>query len=359
MLTFLTSLEFAHIFTIFLPLFGVVFALSIRSENIRDGLLIGTGVLLFLSVLNLLYLAYNYNLPTITLAEPLPGLSITFAMEPLGMIFALVASFLWPVTMLYSVGYMRKNNEKHQPRFYAFFSVAIFATIALSMANNLLTMYIFYEMLTLSTYPLVTHSQTRQARNAGRLYLGMLLTTSIGLFLPAIIWTYTLAGTVDFEIGGILAYNASPTTTGILLFMFVFGIGKAALMPLHRWLPAAMIAPTPVSALLHAVAVVKAGVFCILKIIAYIFDTRNLLIISDTTPWVTDWLIYVAGATVILASIIALRQENLKKLLAYSTISQLSYVVLGASLFTPVAVAGAVMHIAAHAVSKITLFFAA
>jgi multicomponent Na+:H+ antiporter subunit D len=174
------------------------------------------------------------------------------------------------------------------------------------------------------------------------------------LLLPAIALTYTLAGRHDFVPGGILAGTAGAGVLGVLLALYVFGIGKAAVMPVHVWLPAAMVAPTPVSALLHAVAVVKAGVFTLLKVVVAIFGLDTL-----TNGVTSGWLLYAAAATVLVASAIALAQDNLKRRLAYSTISQLSYVVLAAALFTPVSAVGAAMHIACHAVAKITLFFAA
>ena len=242
------------------------------------------------------------------------------------MIFALVASGLWLVTAIYSIGYMRGHHEGHQTRFYAFFAVSLAATMGVAFAGNVLTLFVFYEALTLSTYPLVTHHGTPEAKRAGRVYFGILIGTSIGLQLPAIAAIYMLAGTLDFTAGGILAGKAGPEATAILFALFIFGIGKAALMPFHRWLPAAMVAPTPVSALLHAVAVVKAGVFAVLKVTVYVFGVDLL----RATPG-SGWLIYVAGFTILAASTVALFQDNLKRRLAYSTISQLSYVVIGAA----------------------------
>jgi multicomponent Na+:H+ antiporter subunit D len=270
------------------------------------------------------------------------------------MLFALVASGLWIVNSVYSIGYMRANREPRQTSYYVCFAVAIGSTIGIAFAKNLFTMFLFYEALTLSTYPLVTHSRTAEAMRAGRIYLGLLLGTSMLLFLPAIFVTWYLAGTLDFTPGGVLSGKAGGVAIGLLLALYVFGIGKAAVMPLHFWLPAAMVAPKPVSALLHAVAVVKAGVFSILKITVLIFGIDTLNAFSQST-----WLTIVAGITVLAASIVALRQDNLKRRLAYSTISQLSYVLLGVAVLAPISVAGAAMHIAAHAVSKITLFFAA
>jgi multicomponent Na+:H+ antiporter subunit D len=288
------------------------------------------------------------------LAVPIPGIPIALEAEPLGMLFALIASVLWIVTTLYSIGYMRGHGDTNQTRFYAFFALAIGSTMGIAFSQNLFTLFIFYELLTLSTYPLVTHAGTHEAKRGGRVYLGILLSTSIGFFLLAIVWTWTIAGTTDFRVGGILAGKTSPFVTGLLYALFAFGIGKAALMPFHRWLPAAMVAPTPVSALLHAVAVVKAGVFSIVKVTIYIFGT-DMVRNTDTV----QWLLWVVGGTIIIASLVALYQDNLKRRLAYSTISQLSYVILGAVLANTSGIIGSVMHIATHAVGKITLFFCA
>ena len=210
------------------------------------------------------------------------------------------------------------------------------------------------KLLTLSTYPLVTHAGDDAAREGGRMYLGYLLGTSVILLLLALVWTWSLTGTLDFRDGGILEGAVTPGTAGILLVLFIFGIGKAAVMPFHLWLPAAMVAPTPVSALLHAVAVVKAGVFTVLKIAIYIFGIDFLAEIPATR-----WLMYVAAATILLAAIVALRQDNLKLRLAWSTISHLSYIVLGTLLATPLGIVGGGMHIVMHAFAKITLFFCA
>jgi multicomponent Na+:H+ antiporter subunit D len=249
---------------------------------------------------------------------------------------------------------MRAHHEQNQTRFFTFFALAIFGAIFVAFSGNLFTLFVAYEVLTLSTFPLVTHHQSEQATKAGRIYLGILLFTSICLFLPALIWTYSAAGSLDFVQGGILRGRVSPATASILLAMFVFGIGKAALMPFHRWLPAAMVAPAPVSALLHAVAVVKAGVFSVLKISVYVFGVDLLAEIGSSTL-----IAYVAGFTIVVASLVAFTKDNLKARLAYSTISQLSYIVLGAMLANSMGVIGAGTHIVMHAFGKITLFFAA
>lgn len=324
------------------------------SANLREAVTLITAALLAANVFSLLPAILAGARPGVHIAEVVPGIDIAFQVEPLGMLFATIASGLWIVNSLYSIGYMRGNNESNQTRFYAFFSLALVAAMGVAFSANLFTLFLFYEALTLSTYPLVTHKGDENSVRSARIYLGILLATSIGLLLPAIIWTYAVAGTGDFTDGGILAGKIEGPAVGVLLALFAFGIGKAAIMPVHRWLPAAMVAPTPVSALLHAVAVVKAGVFTILKVIFYIFGVDFLA----ATPS-ADWLLYAAAFTIIAASLVALRQTNLKKLLAYSTCSQLSYVVLAAAMFRPLAEAGAVLHIAAHAFAKITLFFAA
>jgi len=330
-----------------------------RWPNVREAATLCVAGTLFLLVASLAPGVFSGARPSVTLFEVMPGLALAFELEPLGMLFALVASGLWIVTTFYSIGYMRAHHEKHQTRFYACFAVAIFAAIGAAMAQNMFALFIFYEILTLSTYPLVTHHGTEAARKGGRTYLGILLFTSVAFLLLAVLWTWNLAGTLDFRVGGILQDvcdrgEASEALLCVLLGLYVFGTGKAALMPFHRWLPAAMVAPTPVSALLHAVAVVKVGVFTVMKVVVYIF---GLDLLRDTG--ISVWLMYVAGATVLIASLVALTKDNLKARLAYSTVSQLSYIVLGAALANYWGVVGGSMHIAMHAFGKITLFFCA
>ncbi|MEZ5468143.1 MAG: monovalent cation/H+ antiporter subunit D family protein [Lysobacterales bacterium] len=325
-----------------------------RWPNVREAVTLSTAVALFLSAISVL-MDLNAGLtPRLMLAEPIPGVALALRAEPLGMMFALLASGLWIVTSVYAIGYMRAKREQNQTRFYLCFAIALSGAMGVALAENLFTLFVFYEMLTLSTYPLVSHAGDRNAVKGARTYLGILLATSIGLLLPAIVYTYSIAGTVSFTPGGILAGKAGQTEAALLLALFVLGVGKAAVMPVHRWLPAAMVAPTPVSALLHAVAVVKAGVFTITKVVIYIFGTDFLASIPAERL-----LVYLAGFTVISASVVALRQDNIKRLLAYSTISQLSYIVLAALVLTPFAEIGAAMHMVAHAFAKITLFFTA
>lgn len=271
------------------------------NPNVREFVTLAAAGALFDLVVILAHKVLNGEFPALPALEVLPGLEIRFAIEPLGMLFALVASTLWIANSIYSIGYMRGNNEPRQTPFYICFAVAIFATIGIAFSANLFTLFLFYELLTLSTYPLVTHKGNDDAKAAGRVYLILLLATSMLLLLPAIIWTGVVAGTLDFTPGGILAGKVEPALMGVLLLLFVYGIGKAALMPVHFWLPAAMVAPTPVSALLHAVAVVKAGVFTVVKVIVYIFGVETL---RETGAG--DWLVYLAGFTVIVASIVAL-----------------------------------------------------
>ena len=349
------SEQAALIGVVVVPLLGALAVMLAGSRpNLREAISLAAGVILLALVVRLLPRALSGDWPAAVLAEPIPGLSLAISAEPLGVLFGLIASFLWIVTTVYSIGYMRGHGEAHQTRFYTFFAVAMGCTMGVAFADNLFTLFVFYEVLTLSTYPLVTHAGTQEARQGGRTYLGILMATSMGFLLLAVVWTWKLTGNVSFTSGGILGGAASPLVIGVLFALYVFGIGKAALMPFHRWLPAAMVAPTPVSALLHAVAVVKAGVFAILKITVYIF---GLDLLRDTG--VTDWLLWVAAFTILVASVIALRQDNLKARLAYSTISQLSYIVMGALLVNSTALAGSTLHLATHAFGKITLFFCA
>lgn len=331
-------------------------ALFGKVPTLREGVTIAGAVALFAVVIQLAMLVAGGARPELYVGDTVPGLAIAFKLEPLGALFALVASGLWIVNSFYSIGYMRGNRERNQTRFYICFALALCGAMGVAMAGNLFTLFIFYEVLTLSTYPLVAHKGDAAAQRGARTYLLTLLGTSIGFFLMAIMWTWVVAGQrLDFIEGGLLAdAGLSPFVASALLVLFVFGVGKAALMPFHFWLPGAMVAPTPVSALLHAVAVVKAGVFTIMKISVYIFGFDLL----QATP-ARDLLLGVAGFTIIAASLIALRQDNLKARLAYSTIAQLAYVTLGALLAVEAGALGGSLQIAAHAAAKITLFMCA
>jgi multicomponent Na+:H+ antiporter subunit D len=338
-----------------LPVVGALLVLALgRWPNAREAATLVTAGSLFAVVYSMLGLVQDGAISGLTIVEVVPGVTLGLEVEPLGLLFALVASFLWIVTSLYAIGYMRGHHEENQTRFFFFFAISIAAAMGVAFSANLFTLFAFYELLTLCTFPLVTHHGTEAARKAGRVYLGILLTTSVGFQLLAIIWTWQLAGTVDFRPGGILEGTASLGLLSAILVLFVFGVGKAAVMPFHRWLPAAMVAPTPVSALLHAVAVVKAGVFTVLKISVYVFGLDLMGTLGAAT-----WMAWAAAATIILASLVAFTKDNLKARLAYSTISQLSYIVLGAMLANEWGIIGGGMHIAMHAFGKITLFFAA
>ena len=338
-----------------LPAAAVVSNLIFRnSPNLRDGLTLGAAIATFLVVLNILATVGNTTTETFVLFEVMPGLDLAFSVEPLGMMFAILASGLWIVTHVYGIGYMRGNNEDDHARFFACFSFAIFSVMGIAFAANMFTLFLFYEVLTLSTYPLVAHKGTLAAVKGARTYLSILIGTSIGLQLVAVIWTYAIAGTLDFTRGGILEGLIAGPAVAILLALYAFGIGKAALMPFHRWLPAAMVAPTPVSALLHAVAVVKAGVFTMLKVGIYIFGIDFLAATGASV-----WLMWLAAFSIIASSVIALTKDNLKARLAYSTISQLSYITLGVALATSMGILGGSLHVVMHAMGKITLFMCA
>lgn len=287
------------------------------------------------------------------IAKIIPGLSITLRVDSLGMVFALVSSTMWVFVNIYTIGYMA--HEQNKQRFFSFFALSMFSAFGIAFSENLFTLFIFYELLTLCTYPLVMHIETEDAFKAGGRYL--IYTLSGGaFFLAAIIITYFLTGgNLTLSQPGILPTDAPRTLMTVLFFMYVIGFGvKAALMPMHHWLPSAMIAPTPVSTLLHAVAVVKAGVFVALRSLYNVFGVENLQNLNAV-----NILAVIAGFTILSGSLIAMRQDNLKRRLAYSTISQLSYIILGAALLAPYAAIGAMIHIANHAFTKGTLFMCA
>ena len=329
---------------------------SRHNPNLREFWTILAAVIKFIIVLSLIPPLINGHTVGINLFEILPGISFGFRVDLLGLIFALMASFLWILTSFYSIGYMRSLKEHNQTRYFICFAGSLSATIGAAFASNLFTMYIFYEALTLFTYPLIAHEETDDAFRGARIYLIYLLGTSIAFLLPAIIGTYLQAGSLDFVNNGLLSQTmgseAGTLFLTIMFFMYIIGVAKAAIMPLHSWLPNAMVAPTPVSALLHAVAVVKMGVFVILRIVLNVYGIDLLSRLGIATI-----LVYIASITIIFASVIALRQDNIKARLAYSTISQLSYIVVGVSLLTISGISGSIMHMVIHAFSKITLFF--
>lgn len=329
--------------------------LSGKKPNLREGWSFAAAILLLGLVLSLIPQALAGKQAQCVIWPLAPGAPLAFAVDGLGLLFALVASSLWIVTTLYSVGYMRGVKASSQTRFYVYFAISLSATIGVAFAANLLTLYIFYELLSLATYPLVTHNQNRSSRSGGRKYLSYLLGASIGLALPAILFIYAkTGGEMDFSSTGFLQGHITRGEAVVLLLLLLFGFAKAGLMPFHSWLPAAMVAPTPVSALLHAVAVVKVGVFCVARVINGVFGADYLQ--SIELGALISWI---AGFTVIVSSLLALTQDNLKRRLAFSTIGQLAYITLGLSLLNANGTVGGVIHIAMHAFGKITLFFAA
>jgi multicomponent Na+:H+ antiporter subunit D len=328
-----------------------------RRANLREGWSVAAGILQLTLVASMIPDVVAGRTPHCVVSRILPGIELAFRADAFGLLFALGASLLWIATSFYSIGYMRALDERAQTRYFACFALALSATMGVAFSANLFTLFLFYEALTLSTYPLVAHKETPEAKAGGRTYVIYLLGAAKVLLIAAIILTYNVAGTLEFRKGGILparAVTEEPMLLSIVLVLFLFGFAKNAVMPLHSWLPAAMVAPTPVSALLHAVAVVKTGVFATLRVFLFVFGTDAMRQLG------TDTLaIAVASITILGGALIALGQDNLKARLAFSTVSQLSYIVLGAALLTPSGIAGGVAHITNHAVSKITLFLCA
>ena len=351
-----TFLSLSPLRAVLVSAIGTILIIAARKNpNIREFWSLSAGALKFLIVISMTPVILAGNTIELTLITLLPGVSLKFQADALGLFFATTASLLWILATIYSIGYMRSLNEHAQTRFYACFALALSSTIGVAFSANLFTLFLFYEILSLSTYPLVMHKETTEAWEGAKKYLIYLVGTSKTFLLGAIVLTYTITGTLEFQRGGIFANtDVSSTILIIIYILFIAGLAKAAIMPFHGWLPAAMVAPTPVSALLHAVAVVKVGVFSILRVILDVFgpDLMQQLYLGIGTA-------IAASITLLWASTYALAQDNLKIRLAYSTVSQLSYVILGAALLTPTAMAGGIIHIANHAFSKITLFFCA
>ena len=338
---------------------GALFIIAAgKNPNLRESWSIIAGVLKLLIVLSMIpTVVYDHQIIEYSLFNLLPGIEIGFRVDAFGLLFAMGASILWIATSFYSIGYMRSTNENSQTRYYTCFAVSLSMTIGVAFSANLFTMFLFYEGLTLITYPLVAHKETPEAKKGARKYVIYLLGAAKAFIVAGIILTYNLAGTLEFSKSGIfptLVQSAHPNLLYLIFTLFLFGFAKCAIMPFHSWLPAAMVAPTPVSALLHAVAVVKTGVFTVLRVVLFIFGADLMMEIG-----VDVFAITFASLTIIIASLMALSRDNLKARLAFSTISQLSYIILGAVLLTPSAMIGGIIHITNHAFSKITLFFCA
>ncbi len=350
-----TIISIKPLLAVLISLFVIPVLISSSGKpNVRESWIFVAGIIKLVIVLTMLPVILKGKLIELTLFEIAPNAAIAFRVDGLGMLFAIVAASLYIVTSIYSIGYMRGLKEHGQTRFVCFFALAVSATIGAAFSANLLTLYLFYEILSLATYPLVAHHQDKNSRISGRRYLTFILGTSIGLVLPAMIYCYHVTGTLEFSTAGIFADQLSKPAAMVLLLMFVFGFAKAGIMPFHTWLPAAMVAPTPVSALLHAVAVVKVGVFSIVRVVTGIFGVDLL---ADFNLGIV--VMSIASFTILVSSCIALSQDELKRRLAYSTISQLSYIIFGVALLSPQGLLGGVIHIVMHAFGKITLFFCA
>jgi len=353
-----TIVSIKPLLAILASLTGVILVLlSGKKPNLRESWSAVAAVVKFGIIVSMIPAIWAGNRIEYTLFQILPGLSVKFGVDPFGMVFALVSSFLWIVAVFYSMGYMRGLHEHAQTRFNACFALAIFGAVGGAMAGNFFTLYLFYEIVSICTYPLVAHHQDNEGYVGSRKYIVYLTGTAKFMLLPALVFTYVTCGTLEFPnniMSGIFPVDANPTLVTILFVCCLFGFAKNGVMPFHNWLPSAMVAPTPVSALLHAVAVVKIGVFATTRVMLYVFGVETMSRLNLGVPTA-----YFVSFTIITASIIALSKDNLKARLAYSTVSQLSYIILGVALLTPSGIQGGIIHIANHAFSKITLFFCA
>ncbi|MGL1932016.1 MAG: monovalent cation/H+ antiporter subunit D family protein [Desulfotalea sp.] len=353
-----TGSDFILLTALLIPLLGSLGVMvNGKFINLRESISSISSVLLLIVVAYMVPDVLAGKVLKLHMFTLLPGVTVTLRADAMSMIFALVAASLWTIAVFYSLGYMRGSKELEQTRFNACFAIAIFGAIGVAFSDNLFTLYLFYEIVSICTYPLVAHHQDKESYAGARKYIIYLTTTAKALLLPAMILIYVLTGTLDFAptiSTGIFPADTNESIVTMLYIFCLFGFAKNGLMPFHHWLPGAMVAPTPVSALLHAVAVVKVGVFCTTRVMLYVFgvDTMDALNLGIPTA-------YFVSITILLASVIALSKDNLKARLAYSTVSQLSYVILGVALLTPTAIEGGLIHIVNHAFAKITLFFCA
>lgn len=334
----------------------LIYSLGERiSANAREGITFTAAIAKLLLVYSLVPAVLAGKDIELELFRIAGDIKFALKVDNAGMVFACVAATLWLITSCYSAGYMRGHGEKHQTGYYAAFAICLSASIGICFSANLLTFFVFFEILTVATYPLVVHYRDEEGTRSGRKYLAYTLISG-QLFFAAMAVLYALTGTLDFKPGGFIDKNTVSMPWMFILFFMMSGAGivKAGVMPLHSWLPSAMVAPTPVSALLHAVAVVKAGAFCTLRIVMYVFGPEVAKYCHGA-----EVLAWMAVITIFVSSLVAMRKDNLKERLAFSTIGQLSYIILGICILTPFSTAGALYHIVAHAFMKITLFFCA
>ncbi|MDR9437490.1 MAG: proton-conducting transporter membrane subunit, partial [Thiohalophilus sp.] len=331
----------------------IIFALPEQRTGLRSTLnLTGAVVKLALVIVMLLGVFrgqhYQSELPLV------PGIDLVLRVDPISLLFVTLSSVLWLLTTIYAIGYL--EGSPHRSRFFGFFSLCVAATAGVALSGNLLTFLLFYELLTLATYPLVVHRGSETARRAGQVYLAYTLGGGV-LLLIGTVWLYSLTGDVTFTLGGLgdsLQGQSSPALIMIFVLL-IAGLGvKAALVPFHSWLPQAMVAPAPVSALLHAVAVVKAGAFGIVLVLYEIFGIEFAAELGVTTP-----LMVLAAITILYGSLRALSQDDLKRRLAFSTVSQVSYIALGVTILGPLAIVGGLVHLVHQGLMKVTLFFCA
>lgn len=337
---------------------SILLMTSANKPNLRESWSVIGAILTFMSVMNLLPQVLAGVALEHTFFTLFPGVSVKFRLDGMGLLFAGTSSFLWILAAFYCVGYMRGLNEHAQTRFYVCYAISVGGAMGAAFAGNLFTLYLFYEIVSIATYPLVMHHQDEEGYEGGKKYIVYLFFTSKAFLLTGMVLLYIQCHTLDFDasgiVNGILPEGANRTLVTVTYLMFLFGFAKSGIMPLHNWLPSAMVAPTPVSALLHAVVVVKVGVFSTSRVMLSVFGTQLL---HDTGLGM--FTAYFVSFTILTASIIALTKTNLKARLAYSTVSQLSYVLLGVAMLTPNSVTGGLIHISNHAFSKITLFFCA
>ena len=344
---------------ILVPLFGslAVMLTGKKHPNLRESCSVTAAVLMFAIIASMVPDILAGRTLHYGIFKILPGITVTLRADAFSMIFALAASFLWILAAFYSMGYMRGLNEHAQTRFNACFALSLFGAMGVAFSDNLFTLYLFYEIVSICTYPLVAHHQDQEGYDGARKYIVYLTSTAKAFLLPAMALIYVLTGTLDFATNistGIFPPGVNATIVTILYIFCILGFAKNGVMPFHHWLPGAMVAPTPVSALLHAVAVVKVGVFSTTRVMLYVFGVNLMHSLNLGIPTA-----YFVSFTILMASIIALSKTNLKARLAYSTVSQLSYIILGVAMLTPSSIDGGLIHIANHAFAKITLFFCA
>lgn len=348
------SAELALIALLAAPVAQALLTLAFaRPPGLRDVTFIGFAFVIAGLAIFLVDAVGNGASARVVLARPLPNVDLAFALEPLGVLMAALIAILGAPHAVHAAGVVRATHEKAPARLMAFLALAMASALAVAFSANLFSFFVAYQALILTSFPLIAHRGDDESRASGRIYLATLLAGAIGLLMPAMVWTYAIAGALDFQPGGVLAGRVDPWTANALLVLFVFGIAMAAMPPMHRWLPAASRAPNPALVSTHALTVLPAGGVGLLKVAALVFGPALI-----DARIAAQALMVLAGVAMCVTALIALSKQDIRERLSYSCLTQLLAVAMGALLATSMGLFAAALQVVALSCAAATLTMA-